>query len=258
MTLQISETELGGLESLAKAAIEAEEQLEGSPFWRGHGDATWGLQAHVFRTRALQINERNLLLKFVLEGSPRTSNAPRYDDRISWIHLAQHYGLPTRLLDWTRSPLVALYFAVCDPQLDAVDGCLWCVNPGLLNVQMIDPVAGVVTPDHPRALHLINEAFTSGLGSLSQFPGNIIAMAAFQSDMRMVAQHSRFTIHADKTDLRDVANRLPDRLLLKQYLIPHDSKPRVRERLSEIGIKRSTLFPDLGALAETLYIEYGR
>ncbi len=52
------------------------------------------------------------------------STVQNFEDPISWLFVMQHYGVPTRLLDWSRSPYVALYFAVRDAW--EADGALWC------------------------------------------------------------------------------------------------------------------------------------
>lgn len=55
-------------------------------------------------------------------------NPPRDDDYKKWITISQHYGTPTRILDWTRSCLVALFFAVKDLDTNK-DGVVWALNP---------------------------------------------------------------------------------------------------------------------------------
>jgi hypothetical protein len=113
--------EIRSLELLEKAIQQSYESVEHPLYWRGHANADWVLQPHVFRGN-LRPHESNLLWGFVTQGSPRIEKPPSMTDLIGWIHLAQHYELPTRLLDWTKSPLIALCFAVSAPEHDRYDG----------------------------------------------------------------------------------------------------------------------------------------
>jgi hypothetical protein len=85
---------------LEQAIDEAEKSLAVPAFWRGHGDAEWALRAHVFR-KPPDYQEASMLWRFLTRGSARMQSPPPITDRLSWIQLAQHYGLPTRFLDWT-------------------------------------------------------------------------------------------------------------------------------------------------------------
>ena len=106
--------------------------------WRGHGDAEWLLIPHVFRTdpehpEVPKYDECALIGNFQVRAPTRShTKTPEPDDYFGWLFLAQHYGLPTRLLDWTENPLVALYFAVLE-QEEASDGCIWALWPRQLN-----------------------------------------------------------------------------------------------------------------------------
>lgn len=110
-------------------------------WWRGHSDANWRLTPHVFRPRpdGSSFAEVGLISHFKMRARGRLGTSKEPTSEIEWLFLAQHYGLPTRLLDWTESPLIALYFALNAEGYEDCDACLWAVSPTLLNVWHADP-----------------------------------------------------------------------------------------------------------------------
>src|SRR5689334_12744842 len=82
--------------------------------FRGHGDAGWALETSLERATSSLPHRtvEDVLMNAFRQGAHLfEKHLPPADDDLSWLALMQHYGLPTRLLDWTRSPHVAAYFA---------------------------------------------------------------------------------------------------------------------------------------------------
>ena len=128
------------------------------PYWRGHGNVDWSLTAEVFRTPSpgRQHPEVTLIRNFMGRAESRSHRCPAYDDYVGWLMLARHFYLPTRLLDWSMSPLVALFFAV--EHHEEVDGALWALHPALLNQSMIGENR-VLILDDPPIQELVKLAF---------------------------------------------------------------------------------------------------
>src|SRR5215469_967721 len=129
------------IEDLADAICATNEVIhsfnQDTAMWRGHADAGWALQACVFRkpktsAEMASYNETALMGHFLMRAPTRShAKTPEPSDYFGWLSLAQHYGLPTRLLDWSENPLVAAYFAVAEPSDD--DGCIGALSPTDLN-----------------------------------------------------------------------------------------------------------------------------
>lgn len=172
---------------------------------------------------------------------------PSSNDYASWLFLMQHYRLPTRLLDWSESPLIALFFAVAEMLNEP--GSLYALDPRGLNRNQTGE-DGIMTADYYKATLLFNAALETKAPRVSQ----ILAIGANQVDSRMLAQASQFTIHGTPTPLESLNN---SREFLIRFEIPEIAKQNIRDELFAIGIRESVVFPDLEHLAHELEERYG-
>ena len=217
-----------------------------TPWWRGQSKSPnegWPIRPKVFRQWSRQ--EFNLLEHFRAESPSRHGQTPRYDDLVGWMTLAQHYGLPTRLLDWTTSAMTALYFAVCDEKHWDTDGALLTLHPGLLNQHSLG-FDGLETAERIEAKQgLFSDAFrrkkSEDVTTLSA------AFLPQQIDTRMLLQQSAFTIHSDETPMEEAVD---DSNYIDQITVKAGAKKILLSYLRFIGVRQEHLFPSLDHLAK--------
>ena len=160
----------------------------------------------------------------------------------------QHYGLHTRLLDWTESILVASYFAA--DEYPEEDGVLWGLCPFLLNDNEIDTKA-VLDPSVPDVENIIRCAFGREYSETEK----IVAWVAEEVDIRMLVQLSGLTIHSKKSGLHKL-NGWEN--FLVRFDMPAEAKAKLKTALLLFGITPSSLFPDLKNLANDITATYSK
>jgi hypothetical protein len=105
-------------------------------WYRGHGMSGWTLSPSMYRPPFNKVSEHRYRHEFHLKALPFLAEAttPPVSDW-DWYFLMQHHGVPTRLLDWSESALVALYFAV-NRYASNKDGAVWILNPRAINERL--------------------------------------------------------------------------------------------------------------------------
>ena len=213
------------------------------PIWfRGQERADWDLKPTISRVVKGIIAEPPLITRFKQNAFALLSDRP--ESEWEWLFVMRHHGVPTRLLDWSESPLVGLYFAVDgEPKYD---GAIWNLLPIELN-----KIANIV-PQHPAEIPgfgddpILNNYLPSNLAN--ELKSSLLPAAAIapRNTRRMQAQHGVFTItHREQHGLDQIGKQ--DHIW--RLLIPARVKPRMRAELAALNINRLSLFPELDHVA---------
>jgi hypothetical protein len=194
-------------------------------------------------------HERELMLEFKRVAPSLRRGLPAHTRHIDWLAVAQHHGLPTRLLDWTESSLAALFFAVeqtVAPDREACPG-VWMLNPDWLNRRAEVAQGVLVLTDQPE-----NEAVDRRWGALEgDDPGrDPIAIRPVQLADRVAAQSGVFTLFGTEQQSLDSLSDAGDNLA--RINIAPSALPAVQQELRLAGVTAVSLFPDLDGLSRHL------
>lgn len=241
------EREIGSVSDFLSAIRQDQADRPGTIWFRGHSDATWKLLPGFMRSES-ETSETTLLNRFRQSAAMLADQRPATS--FDWTFLMQHYGVPTRLLDWSESPLTSMYFAVNDSaDKPGANAALWCLWPTTLNqnANIVDKVEGQYIPSfEDDELQAYTVESLRQNSRLELFP---VATIATRNNARIQAQMGTFTIHHNK---RIAIEDVGDQSHVAKYVIPCASKNGLAEELKLLGMTRFSLFPELASVGAIL------
>ena len=196
-------------------------------WYRGQADANWPLLPKAGREECFVPHDRDLgRFSAWLKTAIAYENLP--DTYIERLAVAQHHGLATRLLDWTKNPLVAAFFAVSEEQ--GKDGSLYLLE--CPDKFCTTEVTSESLTDHPKVRAYIPRAVTD----------------------RILQQQGMFTVHCPSNNEIEICGSRIDsnEPNLRKIIIPASLKDDILEMLNDYGVADNTLFPGLDGLSKNI------
>lgn len=214
---------IGSLEGLLSVV---QEQAKSTVIYRGVTSSTYELIPKVGRRRkgnkVLEPKDERYILKLFKQRAIAHLDRTPNDDW-EWLAIAQHHGLPTRLLDWSRNPLVAAYFAVLEDHNS--DSAIYAYR---------------------SSRHLQIESHPD--------PFNVERVARVipnHATLRITVQSGLFTIHPQPSEpFRGGESEI------RKFVIPAKSRREIKRTLDKVGINTASLFPGLDGIAR--YVDWLR
>ena len=256
--------------------------------YRGHSVSGWKLTPQLRRMEdngenghevlnhsyGVYTSEKSMLLDFIQESSPYVQTIDS-TDYLNWTIIAQHHGMPTRLLDWSANPLVGMFFACAENEKE--EGCVWICHTPNYRKHMYDQYEDVFTKQqNEKATSIVEEMARDLLFTTldlnnpqSNHPDIPVLLYPQYLDQRMALQASRFMVWAEtEKPLEIIADKMMfpidarnDRatiyapFLCCVYIKP-ERKWRLLKQLEMLGITDRTVFPGLDGIGRYLNRKY--
>lgn len=208
----------------------------GSVWYRGQTKESYTLLPSYLRDK--NAPESTLLSAFKQNATMLTNKQPT--NSFDWMFMMQHYGIPTRLLDWSESPLVALYFALLKSE-DDFDAVIWALKPTELN--KLSNIKNKFEEFYiPSFEDEEVQAYDMKSVMNARVELNPLAVIATRNNPRIQAQMGVFTIHSyEKVSIENIGEQSH----VIKYIIKKDAKKNMLKQLELLGITEFQLFPEL-------------
>lgn len=250
-------TSLSGYLSLTKKIHESWDHRQESPdpWFRGLSNAEHVLKPGWYRLSRHNVKEGDLWDEFerraipLVEGHKPTS-------ALEWYFLMQHYGMPTRLLDWSECSLVGLYFAIGDwkghGDTNVTDAVVWMLDPWYLNKWSLQKDEVFRYDDRIISRYLPDAPWKD-----KKIPKQPVALVPIYNSRRITAQRGVFTIHGTNKESLDKILPKVTKPHFCRIVIPKKYVLEIRESLRLAGITDINMFPEMSYLCQDIMSAWG-
>ncbi len=224
--------------------------------FRGADDTSYALETSITRLGGDVENlERHLLRNFRKYAQ---RDVVEKDSLWHWLPVAKHHGLPTRLLDWTFSPFVAMHFATSDMERFGADAAIWVVDYVKAHELLPEKLKAGLAEEGSNTLTV--EMLSGTVDSLEDLnrmqPEKFLGFFEPPSvDERIVNQYALLSFMSDPMMMLDLwLEEHPN--LWKKIVIPAELKWEIRDKLDQANVTERVLFPGLDGLSSWLKRHY--
>jgi hypothetical protein len=242
-------------------AIEHFQCASGASWYRGCRKASYALTPTLYRhSKAAQIAElghleTDVTTRFVQRSLPFLGR--HFLDDWDKLFLMQHYGVPTRLLDWSENPFVSIFFALVEngSKING-DAAIWMCDPIAWNKAALSHISfsGGILDQNSDSVR----AYRPGSDLAAMLVPPVMIYGSYNSP-RIVAQRGGFALFGQGTKAMEkvyLQPEFPDAILQK-LIIPQGKIKDLKNSLFRKGFTESVVFPDLDGLARELRRDYG-
>ncbi len=260
---------------------------EKAVWFRGEGSEKYSLVPNLYRSTKMDENqycqdilnpkkvyqiEQNIDTSFYRKSTIFLANKGIANTPWNRYFLKQHYGVKTRLLDWTENALFSLFFAVSDSRTGDHNGKVWLLSPCKLNNYSLYKLH----PSDKKFYGILTCGKLEKKGELINKKGELrisewlrkyyrmdcsdnekmypLAIYPLHLDERMAAQQACFTLFGNVArglDCNDSSQKLLDCIYINS-----ESKPKILSELRSLGISTYSIYPDLDGLGRTINYDH--
>lgn len=241
--------------------IEKFQAKSQASWYRGCRDSAHKLLPSIMRQnpkkdfKEIHELEKEISSRFVQRSLPFVARP--FMDEWDKLFFMQHYGVPTRLLDWTENPFVAIYFAMTPPiSTSPRDAILWLCDPVKWNESVMSSYSGKKGILDQSSRFLSQYSPEAPADDIPNFP---IMMYGTYNSPRIVAQRGGFALFGNLSDpMEEIhAGGGFSAEALEKVVIKNEFVGDIRTSLIRKGFTESVVFPDLDGLAKEIRREFG-
>jgi hypothetical protein len=248
-----------------KHLIDSMNELENNFIYRGHADSSWKLESTLERTLGaawpLNVEKFEDYSLYLFKSKYHIYRGDEHEpkSKLAWLSAMQHYGAPTRLIDFTESPYIALYFALEDYNLLLKKNlAVYAVDYSAIMDESLAYISKYNSSFKKTRSEIIgkqDELFDDLVDRLSYEV--IWITEPLELNARIERQLGTFLIPGDKEKrIEDLLiNEVYDKVLIKKFVIPGSIYENIYALLRRMNINSKTIYGDLGGLAKSIKMD---